>query len=353
MLKNTKLRMTSGLGEVIVDDFNDSSCNDCVFNNCKDGRAHYITCPKDINLKKRLFFRSSIKGSLSICDNKEGTALNFNQMAELIWHNHQGLVEIQRRIQQQEVKRIDEDINVFKHNIESINGESIGEFENAVSVKQLRNKYKEIVNVVEEAIYRRDSSIPSFIARQALNNQRIQTEIVASRLIGGGIRYNTNFTLSNPWNAVMTNVYLLYPLAQKRHLEIKMSQYDTRFNIDYNAIKVASYYILDNAIKYSLENTGIQILFEDSDNTLKIVFRMVSPQILKEEQELIFEKGFRGQNAKLLKSSGSGYGLHCARKILSIVQADLSFLSGSSTMFRNGIEYNTSNEFIVSLKKYL
>ena len=132
-----------------------------------------------------------------------------------------------------------------------------------------------------------------------------------------------------------------------------MGSYDGRFNIDYNAIKVASYYILDNAIKYSLENTGIQILFVDSDNTLEIVFRMVSPQILKEEQDLIFEKGFRGQNAKLLKSSGSGYGLHCAKKILSIVQADLSFNSSDSTKMRSGIEYNDSNEFIISLKKNL
>lgn len=346
MQSKTKIRMTSSNGDIVIDDFENKDCYHCITGNCKDKYYGSTTCPMDHITKKRLYFRRSPNGSVQICDDKEKNKNNFLLMAELVWHNLQRMINLQKRIREQETERINSEISVFKHNVETINGESILEFEEAIPIKRLRKSYKEIIKVVKEVIDRQDGAMPSFIARQALNNQRIQTEILVSKIIGD--RYDSKSTMSNPWDAVMTNVYLLYPLAQKKSIDIIMGQYSSRFNLDFNATKVASYYILDNAIKYALPKSRIQVEFTEKSSFLIISFVMTSPLILSEEIDAIFEKGYRGENAIALNVSGSGFGLFCARKLMKSAFATVSVQPGVFVFQRNGINY-AHNEFSIAL----
>lgn len=346
MLNETKIRMVSSDGDIIIDDFGNIDCNKCILSTCKVDSNAVVVCPLDGVSRKRVFIRKSLKGSLQICDNKEKNRQNFILMAELVWHNLPRMITLQQKLREQETERINSEISVFKHNIETINGESILEFEDTIPIKRLRKSYKEIVKVVQDVIDHRDSVMSSFIARQALNNQRIQTEILVSKIIGD--RYDSKSTFSNPWDAVMTNVYLLYPLAQKKSIDIVMGQYVSKFNIDFNATKVASYYILDNAIKYALPNSQIQVDFIEMNKHVHISFKMISPLILPEETEAIFERGFRGTNAIALSSSGSGFGLFCARKLMKSAYSTVSVKAGSFMYQRKGIDYAT-NEFMIVL----
>ena len=342
----TKIRMISLDGDIVIDDFDNRDCHSCILSCCKEKEIAAIVCPVDGLSRKRIFNRRGKTGLIQICDGKEKNKNNFIQMAELVWHNMQRMIHVQQRVREQETERINSEISVFKHNIETINGESILEFESAVPTKRLRNNYKEIVKVVKEAIDRQDSTMPSFIARQALNNQRIQTEILVSKIIGD--RYDSKSTFSNPWDAVMTNVYLLYPLAKKRSIDIMMGQYASKFNIDFNATKVASYYILDNAIKYALPNSQIQVDFIENNQKLFISFKMKSPLILPEETEAIFERGYRGKNAVAINTTGSGFGLFCAKKLMKSAFAAVSVKPGHVSFQRDGIEY-ADNDFSIVL----
>lgn len=344
MQNGTKIRIVSSDGDIVVDDFNNISCYNCILDNCTDKGYAGVICPFDCVSKKRLYYRRSQDGSVQICDDREKTKNNFLIMAELVWHNMARMIGLQRSVREQETERINAEISVFKHNVETINGESILEFEDAVPVRRLRKSYKEIVKVVKELIDRQDSSMPSFIARQALNNQRIQTEILVSKIIGD--RFDSKSTFSNPWNAVVTNVYLLYPLAQKKGIDIVMGQYNSNFNLDFNAIKVASYYILDNAIKYTFPNSQIHIDFVEKNANLFISFTMTSPLILPEETEAIFERGFRGKNAAALNTSGGGFGLFCARKLMKSAFSTITVNPGSIEFQRGGIDY-AKNEFSI------
>ena len=346
MQNETRIRMISSDGDIVIDDFVGRGCYDCILSNCEDRDYATTVCPLDSVSKKRLYNRRSSMGAVQICDDKEKRTSNFLLMAELVWHNMQRMVNLQKRVREQETERINSEISVFKHNVETINGESILEFENAVPIKRLRRSYKEIIKVVKEAIDRQDSAIASFVARQALNNQRIQTEILVSKIIGD--RYDSKSTFSNPWNAVMTNVYLLYPLAQKKNIDIIMGQYASNFHLDFNATKVSSYYILDNAIKYALDNSPIQVDFVEKKASLHISFKMISPLILPEEKEAIFDKGYRGKNAIALNVSGSGFGLFCARKLMKSAFATVSVNPGTFLYQRKGINY-ANNEFMMVL----
>ena len=344
MQEETKILISSTNGDVVIDDFKSRECQCCIVDNCQIKNIASTICPRD-HATKKLFYRNNEVGIVQICDTKEKTKNNFVQMAELVWHNMKSMIELQNRIRQQEVERINTELTVFKHNIETINGESIREFENAISTKRLRNSYKEIVKVVEETI-EKSNTMPSFIARQALNNLRIQTEIMVSKIIGD--RYDSKSTLSNPWNAIMTNVYLLYPSAQKNSIKINMKEYSSSFNVDYNAVKVAAYYILDNAIKYCSSNSEVSIAFEEDNSNLKVSFVMTSPVILPEETTRIFDKGYRGENVKRFSEDGNGYGLFCAKKLLKSAFADIYVVAGPPKYKRNGRDYAT-NEFVIVL----
>ena len=346
MLEETKIRITTSSGDIIIDDFDCNDCVNCILNSCNNTGSAFISCPKDKETKKRLFAKQCNNALVLICDNKEKNRTNFIQMAELICHNVKMMCTLHDRIRQEEIQRIDLEISVFKHNIETINGESIREFEATIPMKKLRHSYKDIVKTVEDTIHNRSNSIPSFVAKQALNNQRIQTEILVSRIIGN--RYDSKSTFSNPWDAVITNVYVLYPLAQKKKIEINLGYYQNKFQIDYNATKVASYYILDNAVKYANVNTSINVEFVEKETTLNISFLMLSPLIKKEEAPLIFDKGYRGSNVRNLQTSGYGYGLYCAKQLLEYAHASIIVLPGEFECNVNGVDY-ANNEFRIIL----
>ena len=347
MQEETKIRMTTEDGDIIIDDFNSNDCVNCILNSCTNNTySSFIDCPKEITIKKRLYAKQCSNALVLICDSKEKSRNNFITMAELVCHNVKFLCSIQSRIRQGEIQRIDEEISVFKHNIETINGESIREFEATIPMKILRNSYKEIVKTVDDTIHIHGNNIPSFVARQALNNQRIQTEILVSRLIGN--RYESKYTFSNPWDAVITNVYVLYPLAQKRSIDINLWPYQNKFHIDYNATKVASYYVLDNAVKYTKSKTNIEVKFNKNESFLTISFIMLSPLIDKEEVSLIFDKGYRGNNVRHLHTSGYGYGLYCAKQLLSNAGASIIVIPGEVECYDNGVEY-ALNEFQIIL----
>ena len=87
MLEETKIRITTSSGDIIIDEFDCNDCVNCILNSCKNTGAAFIYCPKDKETKNRLFAKQCNNALVLICDNKEKNRTNFIQMAELICHN--------------------------------------------------------------------------------------------------------------------------------------------------------------------------------------------------------------------------------------------------------------------------
>ncbi len=83
--------------------------------------------------------------------------------------------------------------------------------------------------------------------------------------------------------------------------------------------------VLENAFKYAKKDAEIGIAF----STKGIFVFDDGEKIKKNEEDKIFQKGFRGEASK--KKDGTGVGLFLAKKLAKQIGGDLKLLNGSST----------------------
>jgi signal transduction histidine kinase len=97
---------------------------------------------------------------------------------------------------------------------------------------------------------------------------------------------------------------------------------------------------LDNALKYSGENSEISISLNKQGHIAEIIFKDNGIGIDKAIQEKVFEKFYRAQGGNLHDVKGFGLGLSYVR---SIVEAHGGTIGLKS-------EKNKGSEFIIKLK---
>jgi len=89
---------------------------------------------------------------------------------------------------------------------------------------------------------------------------------------------------------------------------------DTLFKAN-DSITILPYLLIDNAVKYSENNSVIKIRFYQSNGNLKKITISSRPSyVIMEDTRLFFQRGYRSSN-NTSKSSGSGLGLDIVRQI--------------------------------------
>ena len=112
-------------------------------------------------------------------------------------------------------------------------------------------------------------------------------------------------------------------------------------NIDmYPIFDFIPHVILENAIKYSPPQQEVQVVFEEDKNGFEIRIESIGPTVPREELPHLFEKNFRGSMAKVIDTSGGGYGLYFAKLIGDLHGIDMTAISGDPFMQYNGIDYS-------------
>jgi len=98
--------------------------------------------------------------------------------------------------------------------------------------------------------------------------------------------------------------------------------------------------ILENAIKYSPPEQEVQVFFEEDSKGFEVRVESIGPHVPREELPHLFEKNFRGSTAKVLDTSGGGYGLYFAKLIGDLHGIDMKASSSEPFMKYNGIDYS-------------
>ena len=109
----------------------------------------------------------------------------------------------------------------------------------------------------------------------------------------------------------------------------------------YPSFEMIPLLLIENAVKYSYgHNDEVSIDFQEEDNNKLIVtISSYSPYCSKEESTQIFEKGFRGKNAKKI-SDGSGIGLYFVKMLCDLHNIEISAESDSSRIAEiSGVAY--------------
>ncbi|MDP2708828.1 MAG: MASE3 domain-containing protein [bacterium] len=104
---------------------------------------------------------------------------------------------------------------------------------------------------------------------------------------------------------------------------------------DKNILGIVVDNLISNAIRYTPENGEIKLAAEKSGNSILISVTDTGYGIPEEQQNKIFEKLFRADNAKEIATDGAGLGLYTAKSVLSKVGGKIWFKSknGAGTTF--------------------
>lgn len=156
------------------------------------------------------------------------------------------------------------------------------------------------------------------------------------RIESGKVNYNHNiFPLSKVINEVVYDSNML--LKEGQRISYPQDIDDIILNFDEKILELALSNLVHNAIKYSHENTkiDIQVTKDGAYYNLAIIDEGIG--IPKAEQKFIFERYFRAGNALL--NQGTGIGLNIAKKHLENLGGDIVFKS----------EENKGSEFLLKV----
>jgi PAS domain S-box-containing protein len=157
---------------------------------------------------------------------------------------------------------------------------------------------------------------------------RILTEFLSiERLDSGKVNYKfSNFKLSKVVNEVIYNANLLLKEGQRINYPINIDAIDLYH--DEKILEIMMSNLLHNAIKYSSENSAIDIEIKIKDNWLILKIKDEGIGIPVEEQNHIFERYFRAENALTLQ--GTGIGLNIVKGHVDKFGGDISFISAKN-----------------------
>lgn len=110
-------------------------------------------------------------------------------------------------------------------------------------------------------------------------------------------------------------------LAKLKHIQL-ITELETLFSIkvDPELIKQVLSNLIENAIKYSPENSKVLITSEETDGKIIIQVSDQGPGIPPDELSNVFMKFFRSKNAKSSPIKGSGLGLYLAKYFVELHQ---------------------------------
>jgi signal transduction histidine kinase len=106
------------------------------------------------------------------------------------------------------------------------------------------------------------------------------------------------------------------------------------------------HHICDNCIKYAIKSSQIDVDFNLTPKELRISISSEGPKVGNEELVKLTQRGFRGENAKMINPNGKGLGLYYLNTICNLCKANLTIRSLDKSYFFNETEYST---FIISI----
>ena len=126
-------------------------------------------------------------------------------------------------------------------------------------------------------------------------------------------------------------VYLLkqvidecYPMLEKRNLKCDFKSIEkVMYAGDGDKLARAFDNLLKNAINYSYENTIIEIQLEQKEGKISIVFRNKGDKIPQYKLDKLFEKFYRGDDARTSSTGGAGLGLAITKQIIELHQGKI------------------------------
>lgn len=183
----------------------------------------------------------------------------------------------------------------------------------------LLSKYK-----LTEQQQKRDKHIKTITDKVHYLNNILNDFLSIEKLQKGKVNYKfSTFKLSKVVNEVVYNANMLLKDGQQINYPENIDSFS--LHQDEKIIELALSNLVHNAIKYSSENTIIDIIITQDESTTTLKVKDNGIGIPKQDQKNIFNRYFRAENALL--TQGTGIGLNIVKDHLENLHGTISFKS--------------------------
>lgn len=145
-------------------------------------------------------------------------------------------------------------------------------------------------------------------------------------------------------DTLVKSINSVYGKAKSKNIELNIGKIEEGLFIhDEKWTSEAIVNIIDNAIKYSIENSNINISLKNLDWKSEIIIEDFGYGIEDSHKENIFKRFYRGNNKEVQGQEGSGIGLYLSKKIIE--------LQGGTIKFSSKVGYGST--FTVTFYKHI
>lgn len=137
-----------------------------------------------------------------------------------------------------------------------------------------------------------------FLSKMSENRQKTFTDFSISEILETQIKHFESVALSY-------NKKISYKIPN-----------NITFHGDINSISQLFSILIDNALKYSLDNSQINISLFKNDKNIKIIFYNECESIETGDLNILFDRFYRSDNSRNSSSGGHGIGLSIAKSIV-------------------------------------
>ena len=337
--------IVSSKNEQISDNLTDE-CKIC-FANCTSRGNLIPICPKYGGQRRQGKITNS-KGTTFLCDETKTTKL-FRDKLDGLSYAFQDLI-VPKKQYELEAKQIEQQrVNRLIHNLTSLNAHNIQEIDDFIPQELLASNYQKLLEYIQKEISRDSKNAALMFLRIAKHNVHMKTEFSIYKKLD---RLDATLEFSpNPIRKVILNIlHTFFADFTNKNIYVFVQEFNGRVKIDYESIQVALYHLIENASKYSMSNTKIEITFEENINEVDVIFKMKSLYLDKDEVEKIFLEGYSGKVAKECKLNGDGIGMWQIKRMMELNSGNIKFINGQEIEIKENIEF-AENKIILTFKK--
>ncbi len=135
----------------------------------------------------------------------------------------------------------------------------------------------------------------------------------------------------------------LVPITFERNIELKLSVLaDIYYMGDADKMKRLFINLIDNAIKYSEDNSIVEVFLQTKANGVSFVVKDCGVGIAKDDIPYIFDRFYRVDKARARVTGGTGLGLSIVKNIVLLHSGDISIDSTPGTGTTINVFFPTS-----------
>lgn len=236
------------------------------------------------------------------------------------------------------VDKIKGDTRRILHNIVSLNSFNNQEFDGVFSPEEMIGlSHKKMITYMADEIKKNPKNVAKSMLKIHKNNNEINYELDIFKYI-----LNPNYVLRRSNQNIHRVTKRILDTFFLDFLDKGIDVYLNTENdevveceLNFDCLRYAIYNIFHNALKYSKNDSSIDVEISKHDNLIRIDFNMISLKIKDDEVDRIFFDGYCGQSSKDNGKNGDGVGLYMSSLMLSKINGKIKLNRKEEYKFNN------------------